>query len=703
MNEFLRTHGKWVMAILGVVLMVMWVMPQSQAEKQRTWTMGWIDGKKVVQVQLQETENEIKLLRNFANQASLLYNRRKPDALLLLDWFLGDEAGQRSWLGRSNAPLQYLLLVHEAEKIGVTPDDRPDGVVQQLLQAARLSDQTSLETFCMSRDISSRYLRYVLGRYSMVVRAREMAATAVQISQPALEHAVMDEHATVQAAYVTLKTGKIPPDVKTPLSDELKKQFELYKDQLPNQPEPPLINGHRYPFGYKYPDRVKIEYLQVPYAAVRETVAPRTAKDKADVAQAAFDYYAAHQEEFLAPAATAPATAPTTGSATAPATSTAPAERKVKPFTEVRQQLIEAQIDRRAETRLQEIADRARTLAAAPWKPESAQSDFRAPLPRESWVPLAAIAAQLEKQYTVKVTPRSPEGWLTAPDLTKLSGLGEARLFVPNGEPLEVAELALHVRELDKNQSGKYLRLALQQGVTGPILTDSSRNAYVYRVTDSQATHTPRDYDEVRDQLVYDLRREAFFNQQKQEGKKLARAAEEEGLKATARKSKLDMAITEPFYRRFFIGAADRTNQGGGLLTPPVDEKIGTLPEFTDKAFEMAERAGPIQNGSDPPAARTAAEKSSTSQPAAKASTNPAASIDIEPRLTVYVLQVQTYKPVNTDDFRKFSAQALSQRRAIEELWFYKEWSSLKNVVKRVNFTPNKEHLSLDKDEQTAE
>src|SRR5690606_1841290 len=132
-----------------------------------------------------------------------------------------------------------------------------------------------------------------------------------RLSEPLIQHFLYDEQATVAGEAVLVDSERYLDQVAPPTEAELEALFAQYRDDLRGQGEP-------YGFGYRVPSRVKIEYLVVPMDRVRSQV-------RVSVAEA-MAYYDDHAAEFRAEP---------------PATATAPAEPQVRPYAEVRDQVID--------------------------------------------------------------------------------------------------------------------------------------------------------------------------------------------------------------------------------------------------------------------------------------------------------------------------------------------------------------------------
>ncbi len=158
---------------------------------------------------------------------------------------------------------------------------------------------------------------------------------------------------------------------------------------------------------------------------------------------------------------------------------------------------------------------------------------------------------------------------IEAPELAADPDIGQAYYQNQNGK-YAFSDLAAHVRELDPPKDD-FPRFFPQVGVEGPVLRDSQGNLYIYRVTDAQKSHDPAGVDEVKAQVVEDLKRRATYERAQVEGKALSEAAMKTDLSELARRQTL-APITIPKI----------THSGDDF------PDIRSIPGFVDAAFSLA-------------------------------------------------------------------------------------------------------------------
>ncbi|MEI8197729.1 MAG: hypothetical protein WCI73_17685, partial [Phycisphaerae bacterium] len=567
MNELFRKHGKWILAVLGVVLMISWSTMGNQRsadERRGTMEIGRLNGSKVTQNALGRAYQDVSILRSFGEVRPEMRFVTLPQEEFY--------SFVNNTLDRRQPDLHLFLLLDEAKKYNLTatPDE-----VNSIIARMGLT-QANFETLFKRFGIDGDRFKIAIADYLVVNKLTDLAYGALRPSLPELRHMAADARSQVSVRYLVLDASTptlVAPHV-LPTPAELQAQFDAYKDVAPiidPKVQYPLINGHRFPFAYKFPDRVQIEYLAFDRKTVRDQVSATLTKAQlAEDTAKAFQDYKADPSKFTAepPSTTAPATQP-----------------NIKPFEEVVGALRDKELNTRTEKLLRQMADEAAKMAGEPWN-KMQDDGFRVPQPKTNWVSYDKVAETLAAQARFKkYRPYvgRPESWLSLVDLANLPGIGRAALKTQTvGYPFAV--LAQHVREIKHDQKDPTLRL-LQVGFEGPILTDEEGNLYVYRIVDASPSHVPAKLEEVQDAVARDLRRRQTFDFYVQAGQDIARAANTRSLAAVAAERELKIQL-QPYFTRL---NERPTRLGGAFAEPRTLPGIGVLPEFTQAAYDLAE------------------------------------------------------------------------------------------------------------------
>ena len=330
----------------------------------------------------------------------------------------------------------------------------------------------------------------------------------------------MDERVKVRLA--VLKAEDLLPKTPAPAEEDIQKQFEAYKAYLP---------GHGPKgFGYRIADRVKVEYLTADPATFTDEARSRVTDE--DVSA----YYEAHKDSDFA-VKEEPKKDDSKPPAEEPAAET-PAEGEPKPDKKAGEEpkkVFRPLEEVRDEVRKRLVEEEARRLAA-----ERMQGDV-AEVRDMKEAPDLHIWADGTHVRCVGV----PE-FLTAEGLAGLEGLGEA-----TREGATVAPTALALVELVGAEKAQ-----LAANEISEVFTDRLGRGYAFRVTAFEASHEPASLDEVRDQVVADLKLEAAFDASVAAAKKLLEAAGEKGLEAAAKKAGAKVEEADWFPRERFVPAS---------------------------------------------------------------------------------------------------------------------------------------------------
>lgn len=667
MNEgHFRKWGKYYLAVMSVFLMVAFAMPtiSNQAGGGSNAEIGRLNGKKVPASELRLSAYEVGMLRRLIMADARLKIPTDIAGVFLannifeigsaIDSPLRWESVQRrltvllASLNDREPELHFYLLQQEAIKQGMYATEQE---VSNFIAASPLTrDAAALHKFMEEHQVTEDRLRRVVGHGLAVLKLIDLANEAIQPSLPEIEHLAVESRSQVRVDYAVLDAALHYHKMPEPTDAQLKAHFDKYKSVLARdaRTNPPVIDGRKLPFGYKWPDRVRIEYLKFNFAAIRSklTVTP-------DDAVNALKVYNENPARFKTetPAAT-------------PSVGPAPASR-IKTFEEVKKQLIEEQVSLRAEKILSEMIRRLQIIVGEPWRSQRIdEKGFRNALPPEQWVsyadPVKGAAVQLQKQrdslgYLPDVV--APAGLLSPDELATLPDIGNA-VYVTQTEQAPFPALAISVRELgtEKGVLGQFL----QVGMEGPVLRDRAGNAYVYRIVEASKSHEPKDVSEVADAVRVDLRKLAAFEALKADGEKLKASALAGDFAAAARKLDTRIQETDAFAR------LQRDETGSPRPTKLVG--LESVPQFVEKSFELAEAVSP------------------STQPGKIV--RPAATFANDQSLQIFVVQLKDYRPLPRDEFEKVRTAIVADATMLPRMRFAPRFMEMKRVADRINFVP---------------
>jgi hypothetical protein len=493
--------------------------------------------------------------------------------------------------------LAWMALYQEARKAGfdtspVQVQDRLSGMVDLGLPKAAV-DQMAARLAGGNRDLFYQALRKDM---TMAAYLEWLIQSFSEPVTPELkrEFARMDDR--VQVRLAVMKAEDFLAEVKDIPEADLKTQFEKYKAYLSGKgPEG---------YGYRIPDRVKVEYLEVdPKGFEAEEAAKVTNED-------VIKYYEEHKDpDFLVeekpeaapPAAPAPAKAPD-----APPAEKAPAGPKgeagqtgpVAPKTE--------KTETKGESKAAPAAAPKAEAGSVAMPPASLMPPV-AGAPEKKFKPLPDVAAEVRSRLIKERAKAAALDLLgvgvgeirqqkKAPDL-RIWADGKKIKYVPPTPLCTAAELAA-LPGIGRAQRGKETFEATAEAVldlvgpekaklalmeTSEPFTTPDGTAYAFRVAAVQPNHEPAAIEEVKGQVMTDLKRAKAFEIARATGKKILEAAEKRNLKDAAADLKVKTADSDWVpQERFF-------QMGQRILTMPASlPGIGANRVVVSECFRLA-------------------------------------------------------------------------------------------------------------------
>lgn len=461
MFKFLRTYNKWILTVGGTLLMITFLAPQAiqglaeySAQTGATWATVGSPPEKV-------SAGESDLFRR---QARLI-----------------DRLGPQSRLNRLGAgadPGHWYLLLREAEAAGLVggrgsglalaeriaassgQNIDPTGVVLTLGQQAGLNYDQTLDT---------------LAGIEGVERLLDVLGSAGRFSDARLRGGAARKGFGITGDVVVLD-GRTDTSIELAEPDEasILAQLEEFAEDLEGQGE----RG----FGYRVPDRFRIEWISIPKEDVRKSVESSPKLSPVELRKA----FQRDPEKFGAGV-----------------TSTSVATPVFSDYEDaVRSTLLEELVDQRtkeiskfADDRIQfrhRGLDRDGLYLALPEDWAARRAD------------LQELATEISTEFDIPVPVRSAtEDWLVLDDLRdrdRFGDLGRASTELFGRTPANVRMIIENLKEFDGAET-----MPVQAGVALPPLKTFDDSLFIVRVTDADPSHPPADLTDIRDQVAEDL------------------------------------------------------------------------------------------------------------------------------------------------------------------------------------------------------
>jgi hypothetical protein len=507
MFKFFRKYQKHMMAFFMVILMVAFIVPTTFRGTQggADQIVGHAGDDKIYREQLRSAEDQFNLLTQVVMHVRNSGEQQwEPIVLSMPAAFVQDVR---------NKPEKYFLLLYEAKKMGLSPDMKEaEEVLASPNVGIRMPDDTVV-SFDNITDANMRgNLQYSLANVLMISRAFRNAADALKISAPFVQHELAAENEKIKVRLVDFAGKDYLARVPAPTPEQLQQQFDHFSEiESGGQSSP----DNPFAFGYKYPNRVKLQYLAIPRTEVRKAV--QASKDDYAWEVDANRYYLKHQGEF-------PTTQPTHAPQYSFATPTS--QPTTQPFAQVREKIINGLIEPQTDKMQHEIAAELSSrldqdyLAFAK-DPKSVTPTF------ETFDYLKNLAADIQSKYHVTITVASiADSFKDAKDLRSLPGIGQV------GKVPDYATNYIDVFVPDELKSTPGVLHLFQS--SKPQASSTSGDVYIFRVTAAEPAHKPASLAEVKDQIESDWKHQQAYDLAKADAQKAFDSAQKQGLTPSA-------------------------------------------------------------------------------------------------------------------------------------------------------------------------
>jgi len=662
MFNFLRKYNKIILAVFGSLLMVAFLIEGTVSmwqQQQRAQPIGAIGDRALTLEDRRQASMEIRLL-----QAA-----RPP----------GDPFN----LVTGNDPLRWLLMQEEARALGLYASPAE---VQVLYESTRLSDAgfraNLLDEFRVSEAmvrqalkrwlIAQRYVALIKGlsplspdelgqrtqmAFMSMLRSgnqvnpdelAEMVHGKPRVSRRLTEHLIADHLASARITMAAVPADRLLEEVPEPDDETVRRLFERYRDELPGE-------GAPWGLGYRYPDRLKLSVLTLPFQQLFGAVSV----DYADIVA----YYDENPGEFL-PEEAEEAGEEEDGDEEDGGEDQTPEPR---PLAEV-QQRIERKLRREAARKLGErIARFARAELLEQARTFPREQGYRQ-LPPD-WEPAAleAIADTIRERFGIEPDVRHPhETWLTPEALAELPSLGNATL---TGETRTAfADYALTCRELEPDPDNPLVTRRLQAHLPSEPLVGPSGNWSIFRVEEAIPEHSPESLEEVGERVRRDARRIAAYELLTSEARRThwleqARAMR---LETLAESHGLQRRSPPPFPRRVAAGS--------GAVDIPDVPGVGRSRAFVDAVFQLALDVHQAGGGEAPARERIAA-------------------IGVKQAQALMLVRLEAYEPVDRETFEQVLTSPIAQTWIQDMLSFPDDADPLtvEAISQRIGFVPRED------------
>ncbi len=526
MFKFLRKYNKWILAVGGTLLMIVFLIPQAieglahsaGAERATRATIGE-DNTRIRNAVWNEVNQEMDFIRR--------RERFEP--------FIPE-------LGRFQNVGHWYLLSLEAERAGLVPAPGSLGLSPAELDAAAQEAGTS-------RAAIERAIAKMTGIERMIrsyLRAGETSDRRLRHFAARLMHEVDTEFFLIEAS-----AGEVEHE---PSASDLEAHLERYGSLRPGEGD--------HGFGYRLPHRVKLEWITVSAEMLREHLL-----ESEEMSGVNLQIHWRRNPDGAFPPVESGRSAP----------------------REVRDDLLARLMEQRVEEVVRYTRDQLRASQRG-----IDQFDGYFDLP-EDWsdrkIRFSELAERIRSRFGIELPSYRAVGdrWLTLDELDELEGISRGTTDRFGADPLDLYDLVSAARELDGS-----MMVQIQKDIAGPELIDSEQNIYFFRITDVDASRAPESVDEVRDELVRDLRRLRHFRQLEEERSGFESMIRDRGLLAGAmnrgkevQRARVTICDMNALQMRMMMQEPLRVVPS---RIPGLGEHRATVERIVDQARELAAR-----------------------------------------------------------------------------------------------------------------
>ena len=514
MYDYFDKHGKKFLAVLGSILILAFIMPAGMGRGMGGGgrQFGKLDGKPVDASEVEAARANFEAANRLTVPGRPTMQGMPGQPQSLVQAVFPEQYFGRAVQNFQQNPVLWYLLVREAAQNGM-PDN--EAAVDQILSAPVVtlndpSGQAPIKDVNPAvRETYRPAIRQLLAVQGYFERRRSM----VKPTAPMIDDALAKQTQQVRVRLATYSAADFTKDIPAPNDEQFRAQFETFAAEAAGVG----TSGNPFGFGYKIADKLQLQWVAVPRVEAQRVV--EASKSPELWEEDAIMYYHQNSRDFQ----TQPKDAKTQP------TSRPYAEAKTDVLTKVRDPQID-QLQHKIAARIaqQMTFDAQRARAAGPTTQQASGFTTGYGVPYGSFEYLQKLAADIEKQFGVKIQTTNSGMPLSKVVLQAIGGIGESQLDdLSTAEELGEFSGPGYLFDLCKpllagdapNKPGEYDLLSPSKILKSP-------NAlYVARALSAEPSHAPHTMDEVRPAVEKDVREKLAFAKAAEAAQKLVSAA----------------------------------------------------------------------------------------------------------------------------------------------------------------------------------
>ena len=506
MNTFIKKHQKKFLAIFSIGLMITFVASSGygRGANHRSETVIGHAGKDAIyNTELEQSRREWALLKEYVTVEQNNPYGGDPQREPLVQAMLGAPIVAAI----EDKPEMFMLLRREARAAGVRVDnDQLNTIITNYVHHPASEDDTLDDSI---RDAVTSLL-LINGNFDRVT-------TDIKVSKPALDQEVARQLQKVTLDLVEFAAPKFEAAAPPPTPQQVQQQFDRFANVAPGDTTAP---NNPFGFGYRMPDRVRLQYLTIQQADVKAAVIASMSPYDWDVK--ANLYYLQNPQNYATTQAAEAATRPTLGPTT-------------RPFALVHDEVLEAVRQPMIEKLALDVQGRIFSGMQTAWSMSTA-------ITRPSVADLQRIADSVtaDLRVPVRVTDLSNDE-LSATQLAALPGIGSASSGRSTFATDVMGLAAAYLKDPTKVDALHQLTKP------APPVFDNAGNIYQYRLVGADAAAPAPSVASVQGRINNDLRTMAGYDRAKSAAEALLTAANTTGLRPAAVAIGQPVVTTDPF------------------------------------------------------------------------------------------------------------------------------------------------------------
>jgi len=491
--RWLRKNNKKIMAVVVIVIMVgfiggSYIQQLGRRAAGRHQTVAcFADDQPITNYDLALARRDLEILKmlsadNMLRSLSVpLFRTRDLHAAVLGELLFADRTASPAFLNHikqivktnqyavsdkqindiynrtMSSDVYWILLKNEAGRAGVKVSNNFSG--NQLARTIpRITGGATYQQLIGSivnrQGLSEREILTTFSELMAVLNYAKMVCAAEDITASQIMHDVKWENERMDVEFVQFDSAVFAENQPEPTQDQISAHFDQYKKYFPGE----VTEQNPYGFGYKLPDRVRLEYIAVKLDDV-SAIVTRPTNDEAQ------EYYQKYREQLFTEQVPLDPNDPNSMTID-----------RTKTYAEVAGTILKGLLHRKVNSKAERILQDAKTLTEAAL--QDVDTEFTA-LSSQQFKQLAgdykAAADQLSQKYEINVYA-GKTGWLGAADIQTDEKLGALYIAGYGYNPVGLTRIVFALDELGVSELGPFdiQRPSLYQNI-GPLVDISGQ------------------------------------------------------------------------------------------------------------------------------------------------------------------------------------------------------------------------------------